>query len=108
MDEKNNIQKIQQRNLRLPAVKGLTFVPNRTISLGINFEFHHPIYFQLPERFLGDKILSYGGALRFEFAIRNNSDVREFDGHVLAKHPLALLVAHDELTIEYFDVSNYV
>ncbi len=84
---------ITRGNTRLNVSHGLLVVPDNfdgdEVKIGVERLFATPLYWSLSDLYLGDKILSYNGYLRF--AITSNSR-KAFNGQEDAsKYPLVQL-----------------
>lgn len=76
------------------------FLGNISIGSARGFEF--PLYFQLPHHFLGDRISSYAGYLRFGILMEECKTL--LDNSVLQRFPLVQIHSHDNLIFNYFGV----
>ena len=59
-----------------------------------------PVYVELDKRFVGDRVTSYGGALRFRVEEEGGA---ELSREVLARFPLVRLYTKS-IVLEYFEV----
>lgn len=75
------------------------------ISIGTYRGFETPIYFELPLKFSGDHITSYGGYLNF--AIVTQSCQTVFNTTTLQRYPLIQVHSHENLIIDYFGIEIY-
>ncbi|XP_043232783.1 laminin subunit alpha-1-like [Amphibalanus amphitrite] len=87
---------------RLDIINTLRVIPERSgdVQLGLGQPLDTPVYWELPPQFLGDKVRSYNGELRFR--LRTEGGVRPFPAAVLASYPLVQLQGHSRLVLEYF------
>uniref|UniRef100_T1HX12 Laminin subunit alpha-2 n=1 Tax=Rhodnius prolixus TaxID=13249 RepID=T1HX12_RHOPR len=92
--KKNGKQLNITNNLRIiPSVDG-------DVELGVSYLFDTPVYWQLPVQFLGDKILSYGGYLRF--SVETEGETTLFPQGILATYPLIQIQGNDKIVLEHF------
>ena len=81
-------------NLRIiPDVHG-------DVMIGVSQSFDTPLYWQLPPLFLGDRLLSYNGCLRF--SITNEGGSTLFPNKILATYPLVQIQGNRRLVLEYY------
>ena len=117
---------IGRGNSRLERSQGLILVPDydddsRSVRVGVESIFTAPLYWSLPKTFLGDKVASYNGFLRFQTW---SNGPRPYSPDVLqvvvlielAEHidlmflfmlygqefPLVQLQSHDRIVLEHF------
>lgn len=90
---------------KIERMNHLHLIPGTSgnISIGSYARFGYPLYFQLPPAFLGDKITSYGGRLRF--TLTSEGCENRLGSDVLQRFPLIQIHAHDDLVVDYFGVS---
>ena len=74
------------------------------VSIGSKSPFDTPLYFQLPPQFLGDKINTYGGFLKYSIQTEGCETV--LSNNILEQYPLVRIHAHNDLIIDYFGVSK--
>lgn len=74
------------------------------ITIGSSRGFEEPFYFQLSKQFLGDRIGSYAGYLRFSIAMEECKTA--LDESILQRFPLVQIHSHDNLILNYFGVSS--
>lgn len=74
------------------------------ISIGSLHGFEVPLYFELPEQFLGDHVLSYAG--HFTYGIEMKECKTELDRSIIEKFPLIQIHSHGSIILEYFGVSK--
>ena len=89
---------ITRGNTRLEVSHGLLIIPgdNGDIVIGVERVFTTPLYWSLPEVFLGDKVLSYNGFLRFSTS--SNGDTPSS----LLSNPLVQIQSHERIIVEHF------
>ncbi|XP_037085132.1 laminin subunit alpha-2-like isoform X2 [Pollicipes pollicipes] len=87
---------------RLNVTNTLRVIPGFSgdVRLGLNFPFDAPVYWQLPPEFLGDKVRSYNGHLRFRS--RSTGGSRPFPASILSSYPLVQLQGNYRLVLEHF------
>lgn len=86
------------------SLLNLLFVGN--VSIGSTRGFDVPLYFELPKKFLGDRLLSYSGL--FKFSIEMMDCKTELDELVLQQFPLIRIYAHNSLILDYFGVWYHI
>lgn len=59
-----------------------------------------PVYMELDKRFLGDRVTSYGGSLRFRVEEEGGT---ELSRDVLARFPLVRIYSRD-IVLDYYEV----
>lgn len=64
--------------------------------------FETPLYFEMPQQFTGDHLLSYGGL--FTFTIEMMECETGLDQITIQHFPLIRISAHDALILDYFGV----
>ncbi|XP_065226738.1 laminin subunit alpha lam-3-like [Planococcus citri] len=91
-----------ENNIKLNVTNNLRLIPGETgdIEIGVNYLFDAPLYWQLPESFLGDRILSYGGFIQFTTEIYGGSTL--LPSSVIASYPLIQIQGNDKFILEYF------
>lgn len=72
------------------------------VSMKSSRGFETPIYFEMPKQFTGDRLLSYGGLLKFNIEMMECKT--ELDQITLQHFPLIRVHAHNSLTLDYFGV----
>ncbi|XP_069690531.1 laminin subunit alpha-2 isoform X2 [Periplaneta americana] len=70
------------------------------VRIGVSYTFNLPIYWQLPKQFLGDRVLSYGGYLRFTVETEGGNTL--LPAGVLAIYPLIQLQGNGRLILEHY------
>ena len=63
-----------------------------------------PIYAELGELFLGDHVLSYGGALRFRVEEEGGEPLPQ---HVMTRFPLVSIYGNN-IVLDYYEVSTRI
>ncbi|XP_068083310.1 laminin subunit alpha-1 [Anabrus simplex] len=88
---------------RLNVTNNLYVIPGDAgdVRMGVSYLFSAPIYWQLPQQFLGDKVLSYGGTLRF--TVKTEGSSSRLPSHVLSTYPLVQLQGNN-IILEHFPV----
>ncbi|CAG0883844.1 unnamed protein product [Cyprideis torosa] len=88
-------------NVRLNMSNGLYMIPGKSgdYHLGTEFPLDHPVYWQLGDEFLGDKVLSYNGYIRFR--VTDDGQYR-FSPSVLEQYPVIRVQGNWRLTLEHF------
>ncbi|XP_071452213.1 laminin subunit alpha-2-like [Hetaerina americana] len=96
----------KQTGLRLDLVNNLQMIPGDAgdVRIGVSYLFDTPIYWQLPKPFLGDKILSYGGYLRFAVEAQGGNTL--LPNSVAESYPLVQLQGNLRLVLEHYPVSR--
>ncbi|ODM90707.1 Laminin subunit alpha-1 [Orchesella cincta] len=86
----------------LIGINNLLVVPDdaQDVIIEKDISFSHPLYWQLPHIFLGDKVLSYNGYLRFHTETIGGLPV--FPSRVLASYPLIQIQGNHRLILEHF------
>ena len=92
---------ISRGQTQLQAVNDLFVITGQeeTVKIGVESVFTSPLYWSLPDKFLGDKVLSYNGYLRF--AISSNGKMPYSPG-VLEQYPLVQLQGNHRIVLEHF------
>lgn len=72
---------------------------NAAVTVGVESVFVAPLYWSLPKAFLGDRISSYNGLLRFR---TTGNGRRPFAPDVLAEFPLVQLQGKGVAVLEHF------
>lgn len=83
----------------------MTIIPETegNITIETNYDLSNPLYWSLPANFLGDKVTSYGGFLKF--SVNSSGDAEKIPDYLLKQYPLVQIHAHDLLILEYHEVS---
>ncbi|KAL7642435.1 UNVERIFIED_CONTAM: hypothetical protein RMT77_006996 [Armadillidium vulgare] len=94
--------KLSDEETRLNITNQLYVIPNTDsdIKIGTSLPFLAPIYWQLPQEFMKDKITSYNGFLRFRVQTEGNK--RSFPEQILQSYPLVSLQGNWQLVLEYY------
>lgn len=66
--------------------------------------FETPLYFEMPNQFTGDHLLSYGGL--FKFAVEMMECETGLDQITVQQFPLIRINAHNSLNLDYFGVRS--
>ncbi|XP_052132560.1 laminin subunit alpha-1, partial [Frankliniella occidentalis] len=87
---------------RLDVINNLRIIPGDAgdVEMGVNYLFDTPVYWQLPRQFLGDRVLSFGGFLRFSVEAEGGSTL--FPPEVLDSYPLVQLQGNNRFVLEHF------
>ncbi|XP_049762590.1 laminin subunit alpha-1 [Schistocerca cancellata] len=90
----------------LNVTNSLLIIPGEAgdVKIGSSYLFGTPLYWQLPKQFLGDKILSYGGYLRFTIQSENSN--RIFPVKTVPSYPLVQLQGNGRIILEYYPVAS--
>jgi hypothetical protein len=85
----------------LALSNGLLVVPGEKgdVKIGVESIFTTPLYWSAPAIFLGDKILSYNGYLRF--SLKSNGP-RPYSPGVLQEYPLVQLLGNHKIVLEHY------
>ena len=86
-------------NSQLNASRGLLIIPEEVDKIGVESVFTTPLYWRLPDIFLGDKLTSYNGFLRF--STRSNGK-RPLAMDVGDAFPLVQIVGNFRVVLEHF------
>ena len=92
--------RISRGDSQLAVENGYIVVPGDTHDavIGVNKLFDVPIYWRLPEMFLGDKVLSYNGFLRFSL---QSNGLEMFSQQILGAHPLVFIQGNHNIRLRY-------
>ena len=92
---------ISRGQTQLRSSHGLLVIPGekKDIKVGVESIFTTPLYWSIPKMFLGDKILSYNGFLRFTI---NSNGPRPYSPGIFQEYPLVQLVGNYKIIIEHF------
>ncbi|XP_023288824.1 laminin subunit alpha-2 [Orussus abietinus] len=82
----------------LNVTNGLSVIPGTEgdVTLSSNLYYNYPLYWQLPISFLGDKVVSYGGFLRFSTKTEGGEPL-----HSSSRYPLVQLQGN-KIILEYY------
>ncbi|XP_067621354.1 laminin subunit alpha-1 isoform X1 [Eurosta solidaginis] len=99
--------KSYREDAEIHLLNDLNLIPRSTgnVSIGAYTNFYHPLYFQLPPQFYGDRTSSYGGYLYFTLLIEGAS--RPLERKVLSRFPLVQIHSHKKLVLDYYEYENY-
>ncbi|XP_032674953.1 laminin subunit alpha-1 isoform X4 [Odontomachus brunneus] len=83
----------------LNVTNGLTVIPGSDgdVTLPSSLYYNYPLYWRLPDSFLGDKVVSYGGFLRFKVATEGGMPMRS---NLL--YPLVQMQGNNKIVLEYY------
>ncbi|XP_046676227.1 laminin subunit alpha-1 isoform X3 [Homalodisca vitripennis] len=86
---------------RLNITNNLRIIPGDAwdVEIGVSYLFDSPVYWQLPSNFLDDKILSYGGYLRF--TVETEGGNTRLPSAVLSSYPL-IQMEGNHLILEHY------
>lgn len=86
----------------LPTRDGFGYIPlprNRTnIVVEVPFVLSQPLYWELPDIFLGDKVRAYNGRLKFKKTSKAND---QFSDRVLESYPLIVIFGNFRLRLAH-------
>ncbi|XP_022246631.1 laminin subunit alpha-2-like, partial [Limulus polyphemus] len=87
-------------NTHLSKLQKFNLIPNKVgdITVGVKQNMEKPLYWSLPDKFLGDKVLAYNGELVFEIESRGQ---RRFPDTVLDEYPLVVLQGNIRLILKH-------
>ncbi|KAF5275650.1 hypothetical protein FQA39_LY06762 [Lamprigera yunnana] len=89
------------KTLQIENLEKLLIIPSNYDNVTTNkYEFDSPLYWRLPLQFVGDRILSYGGYLRFNSNTFNPRS--HFPQEVLSQYPLVHMRGLDKIELEYY------
>ncbi|XP_028895887.2 laminin subunit alpha-1 isoform X3 [Zeugodacus cucurbitae] len=99
--------KSYREDAEIHLLNDLNLIPRSTgnVSIGAYTNFFHPLYFQLPPQFYGDRTSSYGGYLYFTLLIEGAN--RPLERNVLSRFPLVQIHSHKKLVLDYYEYENY-
>ncbi|KAK0081679.1 hypothetical protein PV325_011758 [Microctonus aethiopoides] len=83
----------------LNVTNGLSIIPGTQgdVTLPANLYYNYPLYWQLPQSFLGDKVISYGGFLRFKTSVKGGTPLRSS-----LRYPLIQIQGNNKIILEYY------
>ncbi|XP_029679159.1 laminin subunit alpha-1-like [Formica exsecta] len=83
----------------LNVTNGLSVIPGSDgdVTLPPNLYYNYPLYWRLPDSFLGDKVVSYGGFLRFKTLTENGIPLRSN-----LRYPIVQLQGNNKIVLEYY------
>ncbi|XP_067203705.1 laminin subunit alpha-1 isoform X2 [Linepithema humile] len=67
------------------------------VTLPFNLYYNYPLYWKLPDSFLGDKVVSYGGFLRFKTLTEGGIPLRSN-----LRYPVVQLQGNNKIVLEYY------
>ena len=94
--------KFKAGETQLNVTNNLRIIPGTDgdVRIGVSQMFDTPLYWRLPDTFLRDKILSYGGYLRF--TVGNDGGSILLPDHILATYPLVQIQGNRRIVLEYY------
>ncbi|XP_074102845.1 wing blister [Cotesia typhae] len=83
----------------LNLTNGLSIIPGTSgdVTLPANLYYNYPLYWQLPQSFLGDKIVSYGGYLKLKLFTESGVPLRSS-----LRYPLVQIQGNNKIVLEYY------
>ncbi|XP_076245323.1 wing blister [Calliopsis andreniformis] len=83
----------------LNVTNGLSTIPDveGDVTVPSNLYYNYPLYWMLPATFLGDKVVSYGGFLRFTTLTEGGIPLR-----MTLQYPVVQLQGNDRIVLEYY------
>ncbi|CAL7932952.1 unnamed protein product [Xylocopa violacea] len=83
----------------LNVTNGLSTIPDTEgdVTIPPNLYYNYPLYWMLPEYFLGDKVVSYGGFLRFTTLTEGGIPLRS-----TFQYPIVQLQGNNKIVLEYY------
>ncbi|KMQ97151.1 laminin subunit alpha-1 [Lasius niger] len=83
----------------LNVTNGLFVIPGSDgdVTLPPNLYYNYPLYWRLPDSFLGDKVVSYGGFLRFKTLTEGGIPLRSN-----LRYPIVQLQGNNKIVLEYY------
>nr|XP_031843946.1 laminin subunit alpha-1 isoform X2 [Nomia melanderi] len=83
----------------LNVTNGLSTIPDfeGDVTIPSNLYYNYPLYWMLPEPFLGDKVVSYGGFLRFTTLTEGGIPLR-----TTLQYPVVQLQGNNKIVLEYY------
>ena len=64
---------------------------------------HVPVYFPLPDKFLGDRVNSYNGFIRYKITNYGRDNMHlSFDERIWDMFPIAVLIGNHRIVLEYY------
>ncbi|CAK9806681.1 Laminin subunit alpha-1 [Anthophora quadrimaculata] len=83
----------------LNVTNGLSTIPDieGDVTIPSNLYYNYPLYWKLPESFLGDKVVSYGGFLRFTTVTEGGIPLRS-----TFQYPIVQLQGNSKIVLEYY------
>uniref|UniRef100_T1J8M8 Uncharacterized protein n=1 Tax=Strigamia maritima TaxID=126957 RepID=T1J8M8_STRMM len=85
----------------LKQTNGLYILPSSdpTVTIGLQHVLSNPLYWELPEWFLGDKVLSYNGRLSFSIQVENG---HQLFTSVLNSYPVVQIQGNFRIVLEHY------
>ncbi|XP_076279706.1 wing blister isoform X1 [Lasioglossum baleicum] len=83
----------------LNVTNGLSTIPDLEgdVTIPSNLYYNYPLYWMLPDSFLGDKVVSYGGFLRFTTLTEGGIPLR-----TTLQYPVVQLQGNNRIVLEYY------
>ncbi|KAL6255156.1 hypothetical protein P5V15_013489 [Pogonomyrmex californicus] len=83
----------------LNVTNGLSVIPglDGDVTMPTNLYYSYPLYWRLPDSFLGDKVVSYGGFLRFKTSTEGGIPLRSN-----LRYPVVQLQGNNKIVLEYY------
>ncbi|XP_043600424.1 laminin subunit alpha-1 isoform X4 [Bombus pyrosoma] len=83
----------------LNMTNGLSTIPDTggDVTIPSHLYYNYPLYWMLPESFLGDKVVSYGGFLRFTTSTEGGIPLRS-----TFQYPIVQLQGNRKIVLEYY------
>ncbi|XP_076751939.1 wing blister [Xylocopa sonorina] len=83
----------------LNVTNGLSTIPDTEgdVTIPPNLYYNYPLYWMLPKYFLGDKVVSYGGFLRFATLTEGGIPLRS-----TFQYPIVQLQGNNKIVLEYY------
>ncbi|XP_078049383.1 wing blister isoform X2 [Augochlora pura] len=83
----------------LNVTNGLSTIPDLEgdVTIPSNLYYNYPLYWVLPDTFLGDKVVSYGGFLRFTTLTEGGIPLR-----TTLQYPVVQLQGNNRIVLEYY------
>ncbi|XP_033151119.1 laminin subunit alpha-1 isoform X1 [Drosophila mauritiana] len=96
-----------REDAEIQRMNDLSLVPKSTgnVSIGAYGQFYHPLYFQLPPQFYGDRTSSYGGFLYFTLITEGAH--KPLERNILGQYPLVQLHAHSKLLLDFYEYEEF-
>ncbi|KHJ44980.1 laminin EGF-like protein [Trichuris suis] len=91
-------------------VHGYEVLPHEPLTLNSYPTDVNPIYWPLPKRFLGDRVTSYNGFIRFQVSNSGNDYLGSLrpDEQLFERFPLVVLVGNHRLIFEHYKLKSHI
>lgn len=91
-----------KRSQAMEEINSLHLIPSSSgnISIGSYVHFDYPLFFQLAPQFLGNKVSSYAGYLKFTLIAEHCN--KSLERQVLERYPLVQIHAYEDIVLDYF------